>query len=89
MADPIRHILDGVALMKEVADTLASGGRDMASEPRVIIRGHVEIDGQRVEPTQGAFQPAAVGRVKCTYCSTLFVPSAEPRCPNCGAPLTA
>ncbi len=88
MADPVQNILDGVRLMKEVADALASGGRDMAAEPKVVIRGHVEIGGQVVAPTEGVHQAAAIGRVKCTYCSTLFVPAAEPRCPNCGAPLT-
>jgi len=88
MADPVQHILDGLRLMKELADALAKGDRDMASEPNVIIRGHVEIDGQRVESTQGIPQAAAIGRVKCAYCSTLFVSAAEPRCPNCGAPLT-
>ena len=33
MADPVQHILDGVALMKELADALASGERDMARSP--------------------------------------------------------
>lgn len=88
MVDPVQHILDAIQLMKSVADALATGERDMASEPRVVIRGNVEIDGLRVEPTEGVHAPHAVERVTCGYCSTLFVPAAELRCPNCGAPMT-
>ncbi len=87
MADPVQHILDVVRLMKELADALATGERDMASEPRVIIRGNVVIDGQQMAPTEGTHTPRPSERVTCGYCSTLFVPAAELRCPNCGAPM--
>ena len=88
MADPVQHILDGVRLMKEMADALATGERDMASEPKVIIRGNVVIDGVQVQPTQSAHVAPAVSRVKCGYCSTLFVLGTASNCPNCGAPHT-
>ena len=88
MADPVQHILDVVSIMKQLADTVAAGDRDMASEPRVIIRGNVMIDGQPVAPTEGVHTPRSFGRATCKYCSTLFVPGVGSRCPNCGAPLT-
>ncbi len=89
MADPVAEIVANVEWMKFLAQTLAAGQRDMSAEPRVVIRGNVEIDGQPVAPTAGApAAAAAVHRVKCGYCSTLFVHGANPNCPNCGAPYT-
>ncbi len=88
MADPIAHIADLLAIMKKLADALASGERDMAGEPKVRITGAVEINGQRIAPTAGGFVAPAVVRVQCEYCSTLFVLGTVSNCPNCGATYT-
>ncbi len=88
MADPSAHISDLLAIMKKLADALASGERDMAGEPKVRISGAVEINGQRIEPTAGGFVAPAVERVQCEYCSTLFVLGTVSNCPNCGATYT-
>lgn len=88
MADPIAHFSDLLAIMKKLADALASGERDMAGEPKVRITGAVEINGQRIEPTAGGFVAPAIERVQCEYCSTLFVLGTVSNCPNCGATYT-
>lgn len=88
LPDPVTTIHETVTFMKAVSQALSEGDRDMASEPKVIIRGAVEINGQRLEPTQGVFSAEPVQRVSCSYCSTQYVSAGPaPACPNCGAPL--
>lgn len=56
----------------------------MASEPKIVIKGSVELNGQVLAPAALAANSAVSG-LKCSYCRSRFVPLATSNCPNCGA----
>ena len=79
MDDPVRHITDGVAMMQKLAGALSEGAAAAPGDFQDVEDGELDMRG-------GGFAPAAaVARVKCKYCSTLFVMGATSNCPNCGA----
>jgi hypothetical protein len=87
LADPIAYMVDCAGLLAAIRNAVAHGDRDPAAQPRVVIRGPVEINGVRFDPAACAPASGAHAPVTCKFCSSLFVLSASgAKCPNCGAP---
>jgi hypothetical protein len=83
MNDPVRDVIAAAQLMQKLAGTLSQGsagaGAAAPGEFQDVEDGELDMRG-------GGFAPAAaVQRVKCKYCSTLFVLGTTSNCPNCGA----
>lgn len=83
MNDPVADVTAAAQLMQKLAVTLSQGSQGAgAASPGEF---HDVEDGE-IDMRGGGFAPAAaVQRVKCSYCSTLFVLGTTSNCPNCGA----
>ena len=87
LEDPIAYMEDCARLMAAIKNAIAEGDRDPAAEPRVRIRGPVEINGVVIDPGAVDGGAGAHERLTCRFCSTVFVlTAASQKCPSCGAP---
>ncbi|MBI2898266.1 MAG: hypothetical protein HYY06_32250 [Deltaproteobacteria bacterium] len=86
LEDPIGYMEDCARLMAGIKNAIAQGDGDPAAEPRVRVRGPVEINGVRIDPSTAQGTAVAYERFTCAFCSSAFLLTpASQMCPNCGA----
>jgi hypothetical protein len=75
--------------MATLKDAIAEGDVDPDEMPAVQIKGNVEINGVKIDPTtlQNAASMGSHTRLTCKFCSSMYLLTvSRSNCPNCGAP---